>query len=232
MTTGFLNAWTNLRQRAAAFLGGECVLCRAHAADGAVCAACAAALPGTGPGCPQCAAPSSSGAVCGRCLSHPPRFDAVSAAVAYAYPADALVQAFKYGGNHAAGRFLGRALAAKTHERPDLVVPIPLATGRLAERGFNQAVELARTVCNTHGYALAAHACRRVRETPSLTHMPFTERARSIRDAFVCDANVAGKTVAVVDDVVTTGATLNELARMLKRAGAARVIGWVAARTP
>ncbi len=232
MITGFLNAWSNLRQRTAAFLGGECVLCRAHAADGAVCPACAATLPGTGPACPQCAAPSPAGAVCGRCLAHPPRFDAVTAAYLYAYPADALVQAFKYGGNHAAGRFLGRALAARVHERPDLVVPIPLAPGRLAERGFNQAVELARTVCHAHGYPLATHACRRVRETPSLTHMAHAERAKSIRDAFVCDANVAGKTVAVVDDVVTTGATLNELARMLKRAGAARIISWVAARTP
>ncbi|MGH8620087.1 MAG: ComF family protein, partial [Burkholderiales bacterium] len=206
--------------------------CRAHAADGAVCAACAAALPLAEPACPQCAAPSSTGGVCGRCLAHPPRFDAVSAGFAYAWPADALVQAFKYGGNHAAGRFLARALAARARERPDLVVPIPLAPGRLAERGFNQAVELARTVCHVHGYRLAAHACRRVRETPSLTHMAHAERAQSIRDAFVCDANVAGRTVAVVDDVVTTGATLNELARMLKRAGAARVIGWVAARTP
>lgn len=233
----FLDVCTEFIQRAGALLGGECVLCRAPAADGAVCEACAATLPAVTAACPRCAAPymtaSAAGAACGRCLAHEPRFDGAVAALLYAYPVDALVHAFKYAGNHAAGRFLARALAARAaRERADLIVPMPLARGRLAERGFNQAAELARVAARATGVPLAAQACRRVTETPSLTHLPWDERAKSIRKAFVCDADVAGKTVAVVDDVMTTGATLNELARILKRAGAARVVGWIAARTP
>ena len=233
MTAGFLNAWANLRQRAAAFLGGECVLCRAHAADGAVCAACAAALPGAGPACPQCAAPSSSGAVCGRCLSHPPRFDAVSAAVTYAYPADALVQAFKYGGNHAAGRFLGRALAAKTHERPDLVVPIPLATGRLAERGFNQSLELAMVVADRCGLVLESRALQRCRATRPQVGLSRELRLDNVRGAFMADSGrVVGRHVVLVDDVVTTGSTVAAAAQGLRHAGARRVDVWCIARAP
>ncbi len=214
------------------------MLCRASAADGAVCDACAVTLPAVAAACPRCASPftlpAAAGELCGRCLAHEPRFDATIAAWLYAYPVDALVHAFKYAGNHAAGRFLARALAARaaTREPVDLIVPTPLARGRLAERGFNQAAELARVAARATGVPMAASACRRVMETPSLTHMPWDERAKTIRNAFVCDGDVAGKSVAVVDDVMTTGATLNELARTLKRAGAARVVGWIAARTP
>ncbi len=228
----------NLAQRAGALLGGECVLCRASAADGAVCTACAATLPTVTAACPRCAAPfampTSAGTLCGRCLAHEPRFDGAVAAFLYAYPVDALVHAFKYGGNHAAGRFLAHALAvrAAAHEHADLIVPMPLAGGRLVERGFNQAAELARVAARATGVPMAVSACRRVVETPSLAHMPWDERAKTIRNAFVCDTDVGGKTVAVVDDVMTTSATLNELARTLKRAGAARVVGWIAARTP
>ncbi len=214
------------------------MLCRAPAVDGAVCDACTATLPAVPAACPRCAAPyataSAAGEICGRCLAHEPRYDGAVAALLYAYPVDALVHAFKYGGNHAAGRFLAQALAvrAAAGERADLIVPMPLARGRLAERGFNQAAELARAAAHATGVPMDAHACRRVMETPSLTHLPWDERAKSIRNAFVCDADVAGKSVAVVDDVMTTGATLYELARTLKRAGAARVVGWIAARTP
>jgi ComF family protein len=109
-------------------------------------------------------------------------------------------------------------------------VPMPLARGRLAERGFNQALEIARVVATRTGIALLPHSCRKVVETPAQAMLPWKERARNVRRAFVCDADLQGRRIAVVDDVLTTGATLNELARVLRKAGAVEVRGWVVAR--
>jgi predicted amidophosphoribosyltransferase len=103
--------------------------------------------------------------------------------------------------------------------------------GRLAERGFNQALEIARVVAGRTGIPLLPLACRKVVDTPPQATLPWKERAKNVRRAFVCDAGLRDKRIAVVDDVLTTGATLNELARVLRRAGAIRVDGWVVART-
>jgi predicted amidophosphoribosyltransferase len=108
---------------------------------------------------------------------------------------------------------------------------MPLAAGRLRERGFNQAQELARLAGRRLGVRVFAHACRKVADTAPQAALPWKERARNVRGAFVCDADLTGLSVAVVDDVITTGATLNELARNLKRAGAVQVSGWAVART-
>ena len=117
----------------------------------------------------------------------------------------------------------------------DLILPMPLAPTRLKERGFNQALELARPIAKKRQIRLDAHTVRRVRDTPPQAQLPWKERARNIQGAFGCDAtsgtHLAGLRIAVVDDVMTTGATLNELARVLKAAGAAHVTNWVVART-
>jgi ComF family protein len=113
----------------------------------------------------------------------------------------------------------------------DAIVPMPLAPGRLAERGFNQALEIARPVARRTGIPLLPHACRKVVETAPQAALPWIERAKNVRRAFVCDAGLRGKRIAVVDDVLTTGATLNELARVLRKAGAREISGWVVART-
>ena len=115
-------------------------------------------------------------------------------------------------------------------ERADLIVPMPLSAARLRERGFNQAQEIARLVGRLRDTEVATHLCRRVMETPPQATLPWKARASNVRGAFVCDRDLSGARVAVVDDVVTTGATLNELARVLKRAGAAHVSGWSVAR--
>jgi ComF family protein len=128
-------------------------------------------------------------------------------------------------------RTLGEALAQAVPRDADAIVPMPLARGRLAERGFNQALEIARVVAARTSIPLLSLACRKVVDTPPQATLPWKERARNVRRAFVCDADLSGKRIAVVDDVLTTGATLNELARVLRRAGAVSVAGWVVART-
>jgi predicted amidophosphoribosyltransferase len=109
---------------------------------------------------------------------------------------------------------------------------MPLARARLAGRGFNQAMEISRRVAAEFGLDITVDACQRTREGTPQASLPWKHRATNIRNAFACDVDVEGKSIAVVDDVLTTGATLNELALTLKRRGAREVIGWIAARTP
>ncbi len=179
----------------------------------------------------MCALPIASGNVCGACLDHPPRFDRATAVFAYSFPVDALVHAFKYGGNLLIARVLGHALGlAVAGECMDVIIPMPLSAERLRSRGFNQAHEIARRVGSVTGIPVTAALCRKVVDTQPQAALPWKERARNVRGAFVCDADLNGKKVAVIDDVMTTGSTLNELARNLKRAGAVEVRGWTVAR--
>jgi ComF family protein len=217
---------------AQAVLPQHCLLCSAEATTQPLCAGCRAQLPQlTAQRCPQCATPTAQGDLCGRCLNDAPAFTSVSAAWVYAWPLTPLIQQFKYAGNLALTRLLAEAIRDAVRTPVDLVIPMPLAPARLRTRGFNQALELARHVCRTTQTPLAATACRRVLDSAPQAMLPWRQRAKNIRGAFVCDANLAGLRVAVVDDVITTGATLNELARTLRRAGATEVHGWMAART-
>ncbi|HTQ73913.1 MAG TPA: ComF family protein [Burkholderiales bacterium] len=213
------------------WLAGDCALCGGRSGTEALCAACTAELPALPEHCPQCALPSALGAVCGSCLADPPRFDATLALWLYEFPCDRLVQALKYRARLALASFFARSFASRPLPAVDLVVPMPLHPGRLAHRGFNQAVEIARSLCRHTGLALAIRGTRRTRDTAAQTDLPYEERARNVRQAFGCDLDLSGRSVAVVDDVMTTGATLNELAGVLKRAGAARVENWVIARS-
>jgi ComF family protein len=152
----------------------------------------------------------------------------------YAFPATVLIQGLKYRGNLACARPLAAGLAEALEKEPypDLIIPMPLARARLASRGFNQAMEISRRVATEFGLDISSDACHRTREGTPQAALPWKQRATNVRNAFVCDVDVNGKSVAVVDDVLTTGATLNELALTLKRRGAREVIGWIAARTP
>lgn len=217
---------------ATALLPQDCLLCAAPAGDRLLCATCGDRLPLlTGDRCPLCALPTPSAEVCGACLKHPPRFDATQALYRYDFPVDRLIQALKYAHRLAAADFLGRALARlPLPSRPDLILPVPLAPARLAERGFNQAVELARPLARALGLPLELHGVRRRRDTAPQASLPWKERQQNIRHAFECTLDLAGKTVLLVDDVMTTGATLAELAGTLKAHGAARVDSLVVAR--
>ena len=210
------------------FFGGSCFVCRG-AAQALLCAACEGELPRlAGALCPRCALPSPNGAVCGRCLADPPGYDATIAVFAYEFPADALVHALKFRGELALAGFLGKRLSEKATQSVDRVIPVPLSAARLRSRGYNQAVEIARHVLP--GKMDIDICVRRQDSTPQM-QLPWDERQRNVRGAFHCMRPLVGASVAVVDDVMTTGATLDELARTLKRAGAARVVNWVVART-
>jgi ComF family protein len=210
----------------------RCLLCTAAAPGQALCDGCLAQLPRLAAAhCRQCALPNPHGETCGACLADPPAFARVSAAYSYAWPLAPLIRQFKYAGNLALTGLLADALCSAIGEPVDLVIPMPLGPLRLRERGFNQALELARHAAAATGTRLAANACRRVIDNAPQATLPWRQRAKNIRGAFVCDMDLTGLRVAVVDDVITTGATLQELARTLHKAGAREVHGWMVART-
>ena len=195
--------------------GGTCFLCRG-AASTVLCAACDADLPRLGgPSCPRCALPSPAGEVCGRCLARAPAYDATVAALAYAFPADVLVQALKFRGELALAPLLGALLGARIERgaRVDFVLPVPLAAARLRARGFNQALEIARHVAGAAGARLEPRLAERSRDTPAQMDLPHDARARNVRGAIRCERSLEGIAVALVDDVMTTGATLDEIGR-------------------
>jgi ComF family protein len=213
-------------------LPANCVLCGAAAQPRRVCRACDDSLPRL-PAlqCGRCALPLQSGEICGQCLRAPPLYDGVTTPFAYRFPVDALIQKYKYGPDLTLTPILGGLLGATSCGEVDAVIAMPLGAARLRSRGFNQAQELARVAARMAGVPLLARACRKIAETPPQASLPWKERAANVRGSFVCDIDLAGKRVAIVDDVLTTGATVNELARVLKRAGARSVHVWALART-
>jgi len=209
--------------------GGACFLCRG-ASSSLVCAACDSDLPVLAqPRCPRCALESPRGEVCGRCLAEAPHYDATVAALAYRFPADALVHSLKFRGELAVAGLLAEALLPRiAPQEVDCVVPVPLSAQRLKARGYNHAAEIARRLAPAK---LELGLCVRSRDTPPQMELPFDERRRNVRGAFRCERLLSGERVAVVDDVMTTGATLDEIAAVLKSAGASRVVNWVVTRT-
>jgi ComF family protein len=209
-----------------------CVLCGAPGSRGAWCAPCEAALPGLPTEhCPVCALPTPQGAVCGRCLRKHPQFDHAAAAFIYRFPADKLVQALKFGEQLDLATPLADSLAGRITVPADCIVPMPLHPARLRQRGHNQSLEIARRLAARLEIPLHPHACTRVRDTPPQSALTWKERGKNMRRAFQCSEDFSGKHVAMVDDVMTSGASLNELAIALRRAGAREISAWVVART-
>jgi ComF family protein len=225
--SGILNS---CRQFVQTRVAQGCLLCGARSRAGLLCPACAADLPRLPvERCPVCALPTPGGQVCGACLKRPPAFDRTEAVFRYQFPVDVLVQRLKYGGQTVLADWLAGTLAPAA--RPDLILAMPLHPRRLLERGFNQAALLAGPLARRLAVDFAAEACRRERDTRPQVDLPLKARRRNIRGAFTCAADLTGKRVALVDDVMTTGASLDELAREVKRAGAVEVVAWVVART-
>lgn len=211
-----------------------CLLCGANSGTGQLCGACRSDLPWHRlPQCPQCAIPTPDGQVCGACLKHPPAFDRSRAALAYAFPLDRLIPRLKYNGQLAIAPALGECLAdaVASGPAPDCLIPMPLHARRIRERGFNHATEIAREAAKRLGLPLDTESCQRIRDTPPQMGLKHDARRRNVRGAFICTGDVRGKRIALVDDVMTTGTSLDELAATLKQAGALEVETWVVART-
>jgi ComF family protein len=228
-----------------AVIPSSCALCGTTGGE-AVCNACLTRFFGqTRHRCLQCAVPlpvtpTASAERCGACIAHPPAFDATFVAADYAPPIDRLVLALKFGNQLALSALFARILRdALLHQKqaalPMLLTAVPLGSRRLAERGFNQALEIAKPLARTLGITLDAHLVARLRDTRAQTLLHPDERHENIRHAFVVPEQAAirvlGRHIGVVDDVITTGETLNELAATLKRYGAAKVTNFVFART-
>ncbi len=210
----------------------DCFLCAAPGGDGLLCPACSSSLPRMPAAlCPRCALPTPDSSVCGTCLKKAPNFDATRAVFRYEFPLDRLIQSLKYSHRLACAGFLGRMLAQTDLPfRPDLIVPVPLSATRLAERGFNQALEIARPLLRILDVPVELDRIHRSRDTSPQAALPWKQRAKNVWQAFECEIDLGGQTVLVVDDVMTTGSTLDELARMLKAHGATRVANLVVAR--
>jgi ComF family protein len=212
----------------------RCALCGQRADDLGLCPGCVADLPWQGPACRRCAVPLATGEVCGSCLETPPPYDEAVAIFNYAEPADSMIQRLKFGGDLAYARTLGKLMAIELVRRaihhPRMIIPVPLHPGRLIARGFNQAVELARPLADRIGIPLDRTVCVRMRATAEQSGLDAAGRHRNVKNAFRVIHPVAGADVAVVDDVMTTGSTLEAVAQALKRAGARRVSVWVCAR--
>jgi len=230
-----------------------CLLCGAKVLDrgGVVCQGCIRDLPQAGPACPRCAEPLTplnmgpvhTGATvepCNTCRTQTPAFDHSLALWRYDFPLDGLIGAYKYRHQLALARFFGEQLAHRVQlriasgglTRPDVLLAMPLHPRRLAERGFNQSLLVAQVVAQRLQLPLRSHWLQRVRHTPAQTGLPWQQRAANLEHAFHCNGDVAGRHVGVVDDVMTTGSSLQEVALTLKMAGAIRVDNWVLARTP
>lgn len=221
----------------------SCLLC-GEASDDAtpICTACETELPWLGDQCQTCALPlPAPGMTCGPCLKQPPAFERVAVPWTYGFPVDSLITRFKHSAKWPFGHLLAELLARfllhrfdEDLDRPDTLVPVPLAVKRLRQRGFNQAAMLAGWLGTRLDIACDEKLLLRVQDTSAQQGLKAEARKKNLRNAFALapDATIKGRHLALVDDVLTTGATAQALARLLMDAGAARVDVYCLARTP
>lgn len=212
----------------------QCTLCGMPSGAAALCAPCWQDLPWLPRAvCPRCALPTPGGAVCGACLQRSPHFDATRAALRYEFPLAELLHAYKYRSQIGLARAfvaMFSQCAPQNIDPVETLVPLPVTRARMRERGFNQAAELAKLLGRQLNLPVDLRSLRKIRETRPQMALPWDERRANVRGAFACDAALAGKRVALIDDVMTTGASVDAASRALKRAGAKTVHVWVLAR--
>lgn len=218
----------------------SCILCGGGGGEDIdLCGDCAADLSRNEPACVVCAEPlqgaSSEPRVCGTCLRDPPPFRSSFVPFRYAYPLDHLVQGLKFRNELACGRVLGqlfaRCLLARGAPLPEAIVPVPLALRRYRQRGYNQASELALSIRRVTGVPVRSDVAIRQRETAEQAGLNRSARRRNVIGAFAAVATLHARHIAILDDVVTTGSTVRELAEVLRRAGAEQIEVWAIART-
>lgn len=216
-----------------------CLACRGWS-DAALCADCRLHFLPSRQRCLSCALPMPQAHErCGHCLLHPLPLDRTIAALDYAWPWNSLIGRMKFRQQPRLAHVLAHELASVVRRADPgsscLVLPIPLTAKRLRERGYNQAWELARRVAPELGLRADAKLLLRLHDTPRQVGLDRSARTANLQGVFAVEPSrrreLTGAEVALVDDVMTTGATLAEAARTLRQAGAARVVAWVVART-
>ena len=224
----------------AALVPTQCAVCHGWGRE-RICGACTQRFMPPVPRCGRCALRVPEGtALCGACITEAPAQDGAFAAMDYAHPLDHLIARFKFSDAlDLASSFARRMQAAWQSSgaaQVDMLLPVPLSAQRLRERGFNQSWELARRLAASIGCQADARLLLRIKDSPHQLAFPVDRRASNVNGVFAVEprrnGELQGKTIAIVDDVMTTGATMGEIARVLKRAGAAQVHAWVLARTP
>lgn len=234
--------WHRLWDRAVeGLLPPTCVLCDAPGTLGMdLCASCMSDLPHNRHACPRCAYPLPSNpqgpTICGTCQRQPPHQDASHIPFLYQDTLPFLVVGAKYSGRLNLARLLGLCLAQSLRQKginqPDLIIPVPLHLQRLRERGYNQALEIARALSRELTIPVDPGLCIRVRATRPQVGLESKDRQRNVLGAFGVTRPISVGHIAIVDDVVTTGSTATEVARVLREAGAAYIDLWAVARTP
>jgi ComF family protein len=193
----------------------------------AICASCADRLPWIQQACPHCAQPQNFDVPCPRCLKKAPPVDSAWAAFRLEAPVQQAIHSLKYGAGFLQRQLLAELMAQKLGRRwqplPELIIPVPLYPIRLIRRGYNQVLELALVIKHSLDIGVDAKAAKRIIKTSDQIGLSRAQRQRNLRNAFVVGARVAGKHIALLDDVMTTGATLTELARAARKTGAARI---------
>lgn len=200
-----------------------------------LCPGCEADLPRNLPACPGCAAPAAAaGILCAECRARPRAFDAAFSPYRYEFPLPELIHRFKYRGRLSIGRLLGTLLGRRIAEAGalcvDAIVPVPLHPVREARRGYNQAREIAVFAAGALRLPVHAGLARRVRHTEEQAALPGIARAANVAGAFVVATRAPPPRVAIVDDVLTTGATAEALAQALRAAGCRHIEVWAVAR--
>lgn len=218
-----------------------CVGCLQGAGQAGLCSGCIDDLPRNDRACARCALPLAEFAsrqprpLCGPCLAHPPAFRRVVAPWLYAFPVNSLIGRFKYSGNRAFGKPLTHLLADEIIQRdspiPDCLIPVPMHQKRERRRGFNQAEEMAFWLGDRLAVPVNSHCLRRRRENPAQSGLNRRQRLKNLRGAFEVRGPIPAR-VALIDDVMTTGATVEELSRLLRKRGAESIEVWALARTP
>jgi len=213
----------------------KCVLCAANATQtDFFCEPCYLELPWVNQACVQCAQPVTGSSQCGACQKNPPPFDATFVACDYRFPMPELISRVKFQKQFVTGRILGELLCLQQHKypvKPDLIIPMPLHVKRLRERQFNQALEIARPLANAWNIPIMPRVCQRIKPTLAQSSLNFQSRQSNIKGAFHTEMSFTHQHVAIVDDVLTTGSTVRELATTLKKAGAAKISVWCVARS-
>ena len=226
----------DFRRWLSALVPPRCGLCHAASDREPFCDGCTRSLPWLDRPCRGCAMTLPDGApdLCADCLKHAPRFEHAWSAFRLLTPVQQLIHQLKYSANlsaaHALGTLAARRLARRATPLPDLLIAVPLHRRRLRERGYNQALELTRAMKRVIDVPLASDIAVRLRATPDQIGQSAAQRRSNLKDAFEIRGSLAGRHVALIDDVMTTGATLAELATACRAAGATRIEAWAIAR--